>query len=225
MTGALTIGVVVGVTPDKWVRVWRERMADVPLRIVPVEAEDAATALADGADMVFTRLPVSGDAEALHVIPLWEETPMVVAAKDHPVKVFDAVVLSDLADEQRHEGWDDAVLDIVAAGHGVAVVPQSVFRATGRRDLVARPVSDAEPTRIALVWRRDAPDQRVPLLEEFIGVVRGRTANSSRGAAEVAPDPAPQQRAQPSRTASKARRQPVSPAARRPRRPNGRGRG
>ena len=120
----------------------------------------------------------------LHVIPLWDETPVVVAAKDHPVKVFDTVTLADIADEELYPGWDDATLDIVAAGHGIARMPQAVLRATGRRDVVGRPITDAEPSRVGLVWRRTTEG---PLIDEFIGIVRGRTANSSRGSAETPP--------------------------------------
>jgi hypothetical protein len=60
------------------------------------------------------------------------------------------------------------------------LVPQSVARSHSRRDLVYRPVTDAEPTTIALAWLVDNPNE---LIEEFIGIVRGRTANSSRTAA------------------------------------------
>jgi DNA-binding transcriptional LysR family regulator len=176
---ALRIGVVPGVSADKWIRIWRDRMRNVPLEVVPLSGEDAAGALGETADMVFARLPLPEAGDDLHVIPLWTETPVVVAAKDHPIKVFDSVTVADLEDEDDYPGWDDATLDIVAAGHGIARMPQSVFRATGRRDLVAREVSDAEPTRVALVWRAASDG---PLIEEFIGIVRGRTANSSRGA-------------------------------------------
>jgi DNA-binding transcriptional LysR family regulator len=181
------IGVVTGVTPDRWVRAWRDRMQDVPLEVVAVE--HPAEALRAGVRMVFARLPVDGiDAGDVHVIPLWEETPVVVAAKDHPVKVFDEVAEADLVDEQLHEGWDESVLDIVAAGHGIARMPQSVFRATGRRDLVARPVTDAPASRVGLVWLRS---EGGVLVDEFIGIVRGRTENSSRADAATAPEPAP----------------------------------
>ncbi len=193
MAEALRIGVVPGVSADKWVRVWRERMRNVPLEVVPLPDKDAAAALEEAVDMVFARLPVPGSGEELHVIPLWTETPVVVAAKDHPIKVFDSVTVADLEDEELYPGWDEGTLDIVAAGHGVARMPQSVFRATGRRDLVAREVSDAEPTRIGLVWRAGGP-----LVDEFIGIVRGRTANSSRGMAAPSPRkarPAPEPRA------------------------------
>ena len=187
MPEPFVIGVVAGVTPDRWVRAWRDRMQDVPLEVVPVE--QPAVALHDRVRMVFARLPVEGvAADEVHVIPLWEETPVVVAAKDHPVKVFDEVTEADLADEQLVPGWDEGVLDIVAAGHGIARMPQSVFRATGRRDVVARPVTDAPPSRVGLVWLRS---EGGVLVDEFIGIVRGRTANSSRAEGAAAADPAP----------------------------------
>jgi DNA-binding transcriptional LysR family regulator len=184
-TDGLVIGVVVGVTPDKWVRTWHDRLPDAPLRIEGISDDEVGRALGDRLDMALARLPVAGvDAADLHVIPLWDETPVVVAAKDHPVKVFDTVTLADLADEELYPGWDDATLDIVAAGHGIARMPQAVLRATGRRDVVGRPITDAEPSRVGLVWRRTTDG---PLIDEFIGIVRGRTANSSRGSAEPAP--------------------------------------
>jgi DNA-binding transcriptional LysR family regulator len=188
------IGVVTGVTPDRWVRAWRDRLQDVPLEVVAVE--QPGEALQGAVRMVFARLPVDGvDADDVHVIPLWEETPVVVAAKDHPVKVFDEVTEADLAEEQLYPGWDDGVLDIVAAGHGIARMPQSVFRATGRRDLVARPITDAPPSRVGLVWLRS---EGGVLVDEFIGIVRGRTANSSRAEAAV-PDPTPRRAPEPKR--------------------------
>ena len=197
------IGVVAGVTPDRWVRAWRDRMQDVPLEVVPVQRP--ADALRDRVRMVFARLPVEGiAADEVHVIPLWEETPVVVAAKDHPVKVFDEVTEADLADEQLYPGWDEGVLDIVAAGHGIARMPQSVFRATGRRDVVARPVADAEPTRVGLVWLRS---EGGVLVDDFIGIVRGRTANSSR-AEPAAPEPPPKRAPEPKRQPAKQRATP-----------------
>ena len=184
-TDGLVIGVVTGVMPDKWLRTWHDRLPDAPLRIEAITDEEAGRALGDRLDMALARLPIDGvDAADLHVIPLWDETPVVVAAKDHPVKVFDTVTLADLADEELYPGWDDATLDIVAAGHGIAQMPQAVLRATGRRDVVGRPITDAEPSKVGLVWRRTTQG---PLIDEFIGIVRGRTANSSRGSAEPPP--------------------------------------
>jgi DNA-binding transcriptional LysR family regulator len=176
-----TVAFVPGVAPARWSRVWAERMPDVELWLTPIAGADVTAAIRgeDGtpsADMCFARLPIDGDG--LSVIPLWEETPVAVAPKDHPLKVVDTVTLAELADEDTVDGQDEAALDRVAAGAGIATMPQAVFRGLGRRDLVARPISDAEPTRIALVWRDGDPRDEV---QEFIGIVRGRTAASSRG--------------------------------------------
>jgi hypothetical protein len=141
---------------------------------------------------------------------------MVVAAKDHPVKVFDTVTLADLVDEQLYPGWDDATLDIVAAGHGIARMPQSVFRATGRRDVVARAITDAEPTRVGLAWRATTGG---PLVDEFIGIVRGRTANSSRGTETPPADPKPKEQ-RPERRPAK---RPTRPGPHRAQRAHGKG--
>jgi hypothetical protein len=42
---------------------------------------------------------------------------------------------------------------------------------------VARPVADAPDTGIGLAWPRASDDPRV---DTFIGIIRGRTPNSSR---------------------------------------------
>jgi hypothetical protein len=66
----------------------------------------------------------------------------------------------------------------------VLIVPQSLARLHHRRDLVYRPVTDAPTCAVALA----VPDGPQPaLVEEFIGVVRGRQPSSSRGRAEPAP--------------------------------------
>ena len=56
-------------------------------------------------------------------------------------------------------------------------MPLSLARLHHRKDAAARPLIDGEPTRIALAWPRAADDE---VRQEFVGVVRGRTARSSR---------------------------------------------
>ena len=72
-------------------------------------------------------------------------------------------------------------IETVAAGVGIVIVPMSVARLHHRKDVVHRPVTDVAESRIGLAWRRDLDDDRV---ETFIGIVRGRSANSSRGRTE-----------------------------------------
>src|SRR6478736_2133767 len=201
---------VPGVTPDKWLRVWAQRLPDSPLEAVPVEDADALDHLREGASsMVLLRLPV--DREGLHVIPLYEEVPVVVVSKEHVVSAVDEVDVADLADEvlmqdpasvpewtavagpealerataMPHMTTKQAV-SVVASGSGVVVVPMSVARLHHRKDVVHRPVTGVAPSRVGLAWRADDEDPRI---EEFIGIVRGRTERSTRGGPSDAASP------------------------------------
>ncbi|MDQ0381012.1 LysR substrate-binding domain-containing protein [Amycolatopsis thermophila] len=194
---SFTLGYVPGVTPGKWVRIWEERTPGVPLRLVQVSAAAAAGLARDRhADAVLLRLPT--DREGLHAIPLYTETTVVVVPKDHLVAAADEVTAGDLADEVVLHPLDDTLdwaqppgrpalhrpattgeaIELVAAGVGVLVVPQSLARLHHRRDLTYRPLVDAPQSRVALSWPED---ETTDLMEHFIGIVRGRTVNSTRG--------------------------------------------
>ncbi|MCP9207929.1 LysR family substrate-binding domain-containing protein [Streptomyces sp. NEAU-Y11] len=195
---------VPGVTPAKWVRIWNERLPDVPLTLVAVSTAEASGVLRDGgADAGFVRLPV--DRTVFSAIPLYTETTVVVVPKDHLVAAVDEVSAGDLADEIVLHPLDDVLewehrpgrpalerpattadaIELVAAGVGLLVVPQSLARLHHRRDLTYRTVTDAPASQVALSWPEDATTD---LVEDFIGIVRGRTVNSSRGR-----KPAPEQ--------------------------------
>lgn len=173
---ALHVGFVPGVILTKWRRIWAERLPGTPLEVVEVAERDQRRVLdAHEVDLCFVRLPV--DAVGLHVIRLYDELPVVWVAKDHPVAAFDEVTTADLASERVLDEVDRRSIDLVAMEEAVLRVPQSVARSHSRRDLVYRPVTDAPVTTVALAWRADNEN---PLIDEFIGIVRGRTANSSR---------------------------------------------
>jgi len=172
-----TVAFVLGVTPGKWAGIWNDRMPQHPLALRPASPAEAVAALLSGeAHVALLRLPL--EHESLSTIPLYVEKPVVVAPKDHAVEALDSVTLGDLALENVLVGDWAANVELVAANVGVAVMPQSVARALSRRDVVARPVSDAPETQIALAWVTERTTAEV---EEFVGIVRGRTANSSRG--------------------------------------------
>ncbi|WP_067808740.1 LysR family transcriptional regulator [Nocardia beijingensis] len=182
---ALRVGFVPGVTVSKWTRIWAERFPDVPLEVSALAQADQEAALRTGrVDMCFVRLPI--DREGLSAIPLYREVPVVVVQKEHPLSVFDEVRMADLADERLQDASDvDAVggaLELVAAAGGAAIVPHSLARLHHRRDLVYRPMLDVPDTEVALAW---PADRTTDLVEEFVGVVRGRSARSSRGQARA----------------------------------------
>ncbi|WP_312874635.1 LysR family substrate-binding domain-containing protein [Actinomadura litoris] len=188
---------VPGVTPGKWAGVWAERVREVPLRLMQMPAAEVVPLLRDGGvDAAFVRLPV--DRAALHVIPLYLETTVVVVPKDHAVAAVEEVELADLADEDVFEPLDDVLtwddrpgqpaftrpentadaIGLVASGAGVLLLPQSLARLHHRKDLTYRTVTDAPQSQIGLAWLEAVTTD---LMEELIGIVRGRTPNSSRG--------------------------------------------
>ncbi|MGW2328101.1 LysR substrate-binding domain-containing protein [Streptomyces sp. NPDC001700] len=196
---------VPGATPAKWVRIWNERLPDVPLTLIAVSAAEAPEVLRGGdADAGLVRLPV--DRTVFSAIPLYTETSVVVVPKDHIVAAVEEVTADDLAEDIVLHPLDDVIgwerlpgrpaierpattadaIELVAAGVGVLVVPQSLARLHHRRDLTYRPVTDAPQSSVALSWPEDATTDRV---EDFIGIVRGRTVNSTRGRAQPPEQP------------------------------------
>nr|WP_218847296.1 LysR family substrate-binding domain-containing protein [Psychromicrobium silvestre] len=174
----MRIGFVPGVSPDKWFHRWADRHPEQPLESFLLSVEEQRTALLeDDADFCFVRLPI--DKTGLHLIPLYSETAVVVAPKDHEITVFEELELKDLADENllSTSGGTEAALDLVQAGVGLLILPQSLARHHNRKELRYRPVLDAPGSSVGLAWLTERED---PEIEEFIGVVRGRTANSSR---------------------------------------------
>ncbi|WP_340538422.1 LysR family substrate-binding domain-containing protein [Nocardioides sp. GXZ039] len=191
-TTSLRVGFVTGTTPDKWARNWRDRRAE-PLDLVPITEDQQEPMLLDGSlDMALVRLPIGRDG--VHLIPLYDEVAVAVAGTEHLIAAADEVELADLSDEQlvlpHRSGWVPAApqldwppmtpkeaIETVAAGTGVVIVPASVARLHSRRDVVARPVTDLAPTSVGLAWLIDRDDE---LCQAFVGVVRGRSARSSR---------------------------------------------
>lgn len=182
--------IVPGVTVDRWARTWAERQPGEELQVTPIAA---GTALPADADAGLLRLPV--DTNTFHAVPLYTEKTVVVVPKEHLVSAADEVTLADVADEPLLRPLDDVLtwpapagghrpdttadaFPLVAAEVGLLVVPQSLARLYHRKDLTYRTVTDAPTSSVGLVWRRDG---HTDLVEEMIGIVRGRTANSTRG--------------------------------------------
>ncbi|GGH41766.1 LysR family transcriptional regulator [Microbacterium album] len=193
------LGAIPGATPGKWIDRWRERRAHVPLELVPLTVSGQRDALLAGeVDAALVRLPID-DAD-LHVIPLYTEEAVVVASADSALTAVEELEPQDLAGEVLIVPHDDVLGPIplpgtqaprfdapettadaiatVATGVGVVVVPMSLARLHHRRDVAHRPLRGAPTSTVALAWpvARDTPD-----VQTFVGIVRGRTAHSSRG--------------------------------------------
>lgn len=228
---SLTVGYVPGGTPAKWARIWAERHPGTPLRLCAVSAAEAADeARAGNVDVVLLRLPA--DTSGLAVIPLYEETTVAVVPTDHLLTAADEIGASDLAAERTLLPLDDVVswvqapgvpldhrpentvaaMELVAAGMGVLIVPQSLARLHHRRDLTYRPIVDAPKCAVALAFPEGSQS---PLVQEFAGIARGRKPGSSRGHAE----PPPKRTAREKTLAKQAARAAAGKVARMPGRP------
>nr|WP_292904124.1 LysR substrate-binding domain-containing protein [Microbacterium sp.] len=189
------LGVVAGATPGKWIDAWKERMPRVPLELMPIEVADQRSAI-DAVDAALVRLPISD--EDLHVIPLYDERPVVVAGIDSHLLAAEELMVADLDGEVVIGLVDDVLgpLDLpgttpasfaalpadeaiatAASGVGIVIVPMSLARLHHRKDADYRVLADGPTSTVALVWPRDRTTADV---ETFVGIVRGRTANSSR---------------------------------------------
>lgn len=191
------LGVIPGATPGRWIDAWNERMPRHPLDLRAVAVATQRDELFDGGlDAALVRLPI--DRDGLHVIVLYDETPVVVAPADSHLTAVDELELADLRGEIVIVPGDDVLgIDVpgsvapsfaapetttdaiatVAAGVGVIIVPMSLARLHGRRDVASRPLRDGRVSTVALAW---VADRTTPAIETFVGIVRGRTTNSSR---------------------------------------------
>jgi hypothetical protein len=195
--GPFRLGAIPGATPGKWIGIWNERMPRNPLELVPLSVTDQRRALVDAeVDAALVRLPV--EREGLHVIPLYDEVPVVVVAAESHLTAADELEAGDLDGEVLIVASDDVLgftasgtvapdfaplatedaIATVAAGVGILVVPMSVARMHHRRDLEYRPLRDGPVSTVALAW---VAERTTPLVDTFVGIVRGRSANSSRG--------------------------------------------
>lgn len=199
--GPFRLGVMPGATPGKWADIWQQRLPQIPLELVQTGGSGTPPQLRDGSvDAALVRLPLEpAAAAALHVIALYEELAVVVCGTESHLSAADELTFDDLAGEVLIRPTDEVfALDVpgtaaprfappadageaiatVAAGVGIVIVPMSLARLHHRRDVTFRPLVGGPRSPVALVWPRESEN---PLVEVFVGIVRGRTANSSRG--------------------------------------------
>lgn len=196
--GPLRVGAIPGATPGKWIDTWQERHPHASLALVPIAVAVQRAALDAGeVDAAIIRLPI--EREGLHVIALYDEVPVVVVPADSALTAVDALVPEDLSGEVLIVPHDDVLGSVipgtiapsfeppadtadaiatVAAGVGIVIVPMSLARLHQRKDIAMRPLQGGAPSTVALAW---VADRTTPEVEAFVGIVRGRSANSSRG--------------------------------------------
>lgn len=227
------LGYVPGTTPAKWARRWSQRLPDVPLHLVHIDVARQCAGIVDRSlDAALVRVPARRDAswELLSLVPLYEESTVVVIPKGHYLTAGDSLSIDDLAEEPVWLSSDDTcdwtniasprsieshrpetareALELVASGAGVTIVPMSLARLHNDSGVVTRPLQHGPISRVGLAWLAERTTDSDALLEEMVGIVKGRRPNSSRGLG-----------ARSAEATQPARQRTRTPSSRRPRHP------
>ncbi|HCS61713.1 MAG TPA: transcriptional regulator [Microbacterium sp.] len=184
-----------GATPGKWIDTWKRRMPHVTMELVSIDPGTQRTAI-DELDAALIRLPLADDS--LHLISLYDEVAVVVASAESHLMAVDRLTADDLVGEVLITPLDDVLgplalptesprfaplettadaIATVATGVGIVVVPMSLARLHHRKDVDYRPLLAGPTSTVALAWPRERTTADI---ETFVGIVRGRTSNSSR---------------------------------------------
>ena len=205
----LKIGLFIGASVGRWLDTWQERYPKQKIEIIWLAPNEAAEALENKTvDLALSRLPlIVGAPDApkklwrsgtggFNIIPLYEELTVAICHRDSLLAGADELQKNELAGEVLVTSLEDPVsfeidnlaptnfdtlpsladaIATVAAGVGFMLQPMSIARHFDRKDLRYRVVNDLEKTPVALVWLNDTVS-----VNNFVGSVRGRSANSSR---------------------------------------------
>lgn len=206
----LRLGAIPGATPDKWAARWHARFPEVRLQVDHFDDAGQLQRLRAGTvDVGYLRLPEGQDLDALvddpetfHRVLLYREEAVVCASRDHWIAAAEEAVTSediaeeplldpadmvDPADGDVHAPQSGAQLaraerlamEVAASGAGLLILPNSVARMLARKDVVIRRIEDRPGYDVGLCWLRSADDA---VVQEFIGIARGRRAGSDRSA-------------------------------------------
>ncbi|MFW0107797.1 LysR family transcriptional regulator substrate-binding protein [Rothia sp. P7181] len=168
------------------------------------------------AHMVLTRVAAHQnpfEKDQFHAITLYCEKNVVVLPTDHVLTLLEEIPIAELAEEtllqQAHTvpEWEEIsepyrpqteqklplmrntsdAIELVAAGLGLLIVPMSIARLHHRKDLTYRVIPDIKETPVQLVWKRyNREDHEEQIIQDFVGITRGRKENSARSSQSVA---------------------------------------
>lgn len=180
------------------------RTLDVPRTIALLKPLTARSDIAlrlvghdERADARIISKSMLGDDE--HFVPLWTERYVAALPPSHPLTLKERLRAADLADApmidrchceqseffgraaQRRPSAaiaqsEDWAMALVAAGIGIAIVPEGV--AKGHPDVAIREIEVKIRREVGLAYRASAP--LVDALKDFVGKLQGRRAKSQR---------------------------------------------
>jgi DNA-binding transcriptional LysR family regulator len=162
----LVVAFAPGLHVSEAVRAFAETHPGVEIELLHLDWWEQDVPLRDGrAHVGYLRRPF--DDTGLRVIPVGSEPKTACLPASHPLARHRALTLADLDGETildahaRRTSSVEEKFELVAAGHGIAMVPRSVALSYSRPDLVYLPVTDAVPAETSVVLPQDRQEPRV----------------------------------------------------------------
>jgi DNA-binding transcriptional LysR family regulator len=162
----LVVAFAPGLHVSEAVRAFTRTHPDVEIELLHLPWWEQDAPLRDGrADVGYLRRTF--EDTGLRIIPIGNDPKVACLPSAHKLARRSSLSLADLEGEsiidptRRRVSSVEEKFELVAAGHGIAVVPISVATSYTRPDLVYRPLIDAVPLETCLVAMADRQDQRV----------------------------------------------------------------
>lgn len=202
-SSTFTIAFMPGIIVTALARELTQRRPGLRVEVLRSGYDDQVEVVHDGrADVSMVRLPIP--RRGLRVVPLGSEPRVVVLPAEHPLALSAAVSVRDLAllellqDPDAVPEWRDAAeelrpggladrrgdlpkpttveekLEYVAAGVGIAIMPESASDFYTRPDVVYRRITDIAPSESALVYEAD---RRTPVIDDAIEIAERLAAD------------------------------------------------
>jgi len=168
----LVVAFATGLHVSEAVRAYAATHPGVEIELLHLSWWEQDAPLRDGrAQVGYLRRPF--DDTGLRTIPIGSEQKVACLSVSHPLAQRPALTWADLDGESimnaqaRRTSSIEEKFELVAAGGGIAIVPQSVARAYPRPDVAYLPLTDAVPAETYVVLPQD---QRERWVLDFVAV-------------------------------------------------------
>lgn len=163
----LSVAFSAGLPVSDAIRSFSASHPEVAIDLIPTSWWDREAPLRDGrADVAYLRRPF--DDSGLLTIPIGHEHKVACLPASHPLARRETLTLADLEGQPildaqaRRTSSIEEKFELVASGHGIALVPESVARSYSRPDLVALPITDGKPVETCLAMAEDRHGKWLP---------------------------------------------------------------
>ncbi|KOV60721.1 LysR family transcriptional regulator [Streptomyces sp. MMG1121] len=183
-TQRLVVAFSPGLRVSEAIRAFASRYPDVETDLVPARWWEQDAPLRDGrAQVGYLRRPF--DDSGLRTIRVGREPRVACMPAAHPLARRQELTSADLDGEPmldaptRRTSSLEEKFELIASGHGIALVPLSVACSYSRPDLIHRPLTDAPGIETCLAF---LVDRREKLLRDFLEIATATLRHTERSA-------------------------------------------